>query len=73
MVPGARMRPTKLQVQRRTVFHKNQMQLGAAAASLQGKEKACSTMNVAQVKIVKFVNECQKEELGKILLRSSWF
>lgn len=40
MVPGVRMRLTQLQVQKGQCFHKNQMQLGTAAASSQGKEKS---------------------------------
>lgn len=39
MVPGVRMRLTQLQVQTGQCGHKKQMQLAAAAASLQGKEK----------------------------------
>lgn len=40
MVPGVRMRPTQLQVQTGQFCHKNQLQLAAAAASLQGKGKS---------------------------------
>lgn len=43
MVPGVGMRLTQLQVQKGQCCHKSQMQLGAAAASTQGKDKASST------------------------------
>lgn len=49
MVPGVRMRLTQLQVQKGQCYHKNQLQLGAAAASLQGKETASSTIKVGQL------------------------
>lgn len=40
MMPGVRMRLTQLQVQKGEYCHKNQLQLGAAAASLQEKENS---------------------------------
>lgn len=40
MVPGVRMRLTQLQVQKGQCCHKNQLALGAAAASLEGKKNS---------------------------------
>lgn len=65
MMPGVRMRLTELQVQKGQCCHKNQLQLGAAAASLQGKEKSILALlmwhNSKQVLITKYENLHVKE------------